>query len=574
MKAGYGRRLFLYFLAITALFAAGVAWFERAGERAYKTRALEERLGAYAATVHALLERRPGDGGALDSLLALFPPEIRLTLVDGRGEVLYDNAVPRGSRLENHAMRPEIVAARRRGEGSDARRSASNEREYLYHARAFGDRYVRVALPYDTGTRRFLKPDNLFLYYVAALFALALGLAGYVSRRFGNSIRRLRDFTNAVDGGGVVPLDAPPSRDELGEIVAKIAANYRRLEEGKREIALEREKLLQHVHGSEEGICFFSADASVEFYNGLFISYLNTIVDEANDDPSLLLADRAFEEVSAFLAARGEPCFETRVNKQGKTFAVRVNIFDDKSFEIIINDVTRQEKTRLLKQEMTGNITHELRTPVTAIRGCLETVLARDLDPGKERHFIHRAYNQVLALSELIQDTSLITRIEDAPQSFRLEPVDLPGLLDDLAGDLEIPLREKGIRLTWSLPPGLRVHGNKNLVHSIFRNLTDNAIRHAGNDVTVHVSVYREDARFYHFSFSDTGVGIPDERHLNRLFERFYRVNEGRTRDTGGSGLGLSIVKNAVAFHKGSIIVKNRAGGGLEFLFALPKVLT
>ncbi|MDR1415350.1 MAG: HAMP domain-containing histidine kinase [Odoribacteraceae bacterium] len=222
---------------------------------------------------------------------------------------------------------------------------------------------------------------------------------------------------------------------------------------------------------------------------------------------------------------------------------------------------------------MTGNITHELRTPVTAIRGCLETVLARDLEPGKERHFIRSAYNQVLALSELIQDMSLITRIEDAPHSFQLEPVNLPALLRDLRDDLEIALREKRATMSWNMPGDLRVTGNRNLVYSIFRNLADNAIRYAGNDVTIHVTLSREDAGFYHFSFADTGVGIPDERHLNRLFERFYRINEGRTRETGGSGLGLSIVKNAVAFHKGSIIVKNRAGGGLEFLFSLPRAI-
>ncbi|MDR2130939.1 MAG: HAMP domain-containing histidine kinase [Odoribacteraceae bacterium] len=576
MKASYGQKLFLCFLVIFVLFTVGVAWFEQVRERENKTKALEERLDAYAVMVHTAL-RRPGADvpRALDSLLVLFPREIRLTLIDSTGAVWFDNEIRETASLENHATRPEITGARAKGEASDVRVSASNDRKYLYHARFVAGCYVRVALPYDIHVRHFLQPDNLFLYYIVTLFVVVILLANYISRRFGRSIRQLRDFTNAVDRGGEMPFTVSVSRDELGEIVTKIAENYRRIKESEQEIALEREKLLQHVHGLEEGVCFFSADGSVEFYNGLFIQYLNTITDEANGDPLMLFSDKAFAQVSSFLDSRvgRDAYFETRVNKQGKNFAVRVNVFDDKSFEIIINDITNQEKTRLLKQEMTGNITHELRTPVTAIRGCLETVLSRALDPEKERHFIRSAYNQVLALSELIQDMSLITKMEDAPQSFQLEPVNISALLTDLRNDLELLLQEKRIQMDWNMPDDLRVKGNRNLIYSIFRNLTDNAIRYAGNDVSVHVSIYREDKRFYYFSYADTGVGIPDEHHLNRLFERFYRINEGRTRDTGGSGLGLSIVKNAVAFHKGTIIVKNRAGGGLEFLFGLPKDL-
>jgi signal transduction histidine kinase len=253
---------------------------------------------------------------------------------------------------------------------------------------------------------------------------------------------------------------------------------------------------------------------------------------------------------------------------------VRVNIFDDKSFEIIINDITKQEKTRRLKQEMTGNITHELRTPVTGIRGCLETILEHRLEPEKKDYFIKSAYEQVLSLSELIQDMSLITKIEEAPQSFKLKSVNIAHLLFGLKEEFSASLQEKNIQMEWKIDENVVVKGNQNLIYSIFRNLTDNVVRYAGNNVKISISRYSEDKDFYYFSYSDTGVGISGEQHLNRLFERFYRVNEGRTRDTGGSGLGLSIVKNAVAFHKGTIVAKNKAGGGLEFLFKLPRTNT
>jgi signal transduction histidine kinase len=403
------------------------------------------------------------------------------------------------------------------------------------------------------------------------LFSITLLLINIVAGRFGKSIRGLRDFAKAVEHGNLhTQINFP--QDELGEISAKIAENYSNLKESKREIDLERDKLLQHVLSSEEGLCFFSANKTVQFYNGLFIQYLNIIIDEYNSNPTVIFTDASFSKVNSFLVRQEikENYFETQINKQGKTFILRVNIFDDRSFEIILNDITKKEATRRLKQEMIGNITHELRTPVTGIRGCLETILEHQLEPEKKQYFIERAYNQVLALSEIIQDMSLITKIEEAPQSFKLEEVSISELLEQLRNDLEIQLKEKNIRLEWNVD-NVFVRGNYNLLYSIFRNLTDNVIRHAGTNINVFINKYNEDKDFYYFSYSDNGQGIPDEQHLNRLFERFYRITEGRTRDTGGSGLGLSIVKNAISFHKGKIVAKNKSDGGLEFLFNLPK---
>jgi signal transduction histidine kinase len=230
-----------------------------------------------------------------------------------------------------------------------------------------------------------------------------------------------------------------------------------------------------------------------------------------------------------------------------------------------------EEQTRRLKHEITSNITHELRTPVTGIRGCLETILNYELPPEKERHFVQSAYRQTLALSHLIQDIGLITQLEEAPQSFRLEAVRLSDVLEELGQNLELSLKEKNVRIAWTIKPHIIVQGNRNLLYSVFRNLTDNAMRYAGANVDIHIRLLGEDEQFYHFSYYDNGPGVPDE-HLPRLFERFYRIDDGRTRDTGGSGLGLSIVKNAILFHKGSIRVQNRAEGGLEFLFRLLKV--
>ncbi len=566
----YKQKLFFYFVIIFAVFTIGILLFEQSREHEFKTGALTEKLDVYAGMVNTVF-MRSGNYSAIDSLSGVFPPDIRLTLINSMGRVLYDNVLTDTLELENHAGRPEIRYARRNGTGVFIRTSSSTNQAYLYYAKRFNNYYVRVALPYNIQVKDFLRPGNGFIYFILCLFVLMLFVINYVAGRFGRSIRQLRDFALAVEKGENIPVIHFP-HDELGEIGARITDDYQSMKESRRNIALEREKLLQHVHSSGEGICFFTSGRGVEFYNSLFIQYLNTIIDGENINPSGLLNHPAFEKVKAFLdmPAAGQQYFETTMNCQGKHFIVRVNRFDDSGFEVTINDVTQLEKTRLLKQEMTGNIAHELRTPVTGIRGYLETVLEQPLDADKQWYFIKKAYGQTLVLSELIRDMGLITKMEGAPQLFTVEPVSIAELIDDVCAGLEPALQEKQITVNNKITGDVVVRGNRQLLYSIFRNLTENVIGYAGAGVSVIINRYSEDKEFYYFSYADTGVGIPGE-HLPRLFERFYRVSEGRSRDTGGSGLGLSIVKNAVLFHKGAITAKNRAGGGLELLFTLPK---
>ena len=562
IKLSYRKKLFISFVVIFSLFSIGIFLFEYSREKQYKTDALTERLDAYTDVANAVLMQQ----GSLNGANYIFPSNLRLTLIDLEGNVIYDNVMDDVSTMENHASRTEIMLARENGSGSNIRTSASNRHPYIYYAKHFNNNYIRVALPYNVQVRNLLKPDNIFIYYIVGLFVITLIIINFASGRFSDSIKKLKNFADT----GEHKTDFPD--DELGEIGKKIAENYKQLSESKKTINFEREKLLQHVHSSEEGICFFAPDRSVEFYNGLFIHYLNIMIDEANSTPAAIFASPDFEKVNTFLSNHNEQnYFETKIEKQAKTFALRVNMFENNSFEIVINDITNREKTRLLKQEMTGNITHELRTPVAGIRACLETILDKNLDAEKKQYFIEKAYNQSLVLSELIQDMSLLTKIEEAPQSFRAEPVNIPTMLAELKKEMEPFLQEKKMTMQWQLPDNLQIFGNRNLLYSIFRNLSDNAVRYAGSGSAINVNLYNEDKDFYYFSCFDTGAGIADARHLNRLFERFYRINEGRTRETGGSGLGLSIVKNAVLFHKGKIVAKNRAGGGLEFLFTIAK---
>ena len=263
MKLTFQRRLTLSFLIIFVIFTAGVVVFEQGQARRYRTEALEERLDAYAEMIHACVAGDTPDSIDLKVLLPLLPQELRLTVIGASGEVVYDNLFAEPGELDNHAGRPEVANARKQGASYDIRTSASNHIPYIYYAKYFGNDFVRVALPYDVKVKHFLQPDNGFLYFIVILFAVGLLFIHYVGSLFGRSVKRLRDFASTADDADADLGTAHFPHDELGEIGQRIAGSYKSLKESERTLVREREKLLQHVHSSAEGVCFFRPDGSV-----------------------------------------------------------------------------------------------------------------------------------------------------------------------------------------------------------------------------------------------------------------------------------------------------------------------
>lgn len=229
-----------------------------------------------------------------------------------------------------------------------------------------------------------------------------------------------------------------------------------------------------------------------------------------------------------------------------------------------------QEKLRI-KRQLTNNINHELKTPVAAIQGYLETmVTSKDMSDEERNSFIDKCYAHSQRLTQLLHDVSTITRLEDGSSRIERESVDLRGIIDEIASDVMLLPLEKRMRVNVELPSPMPVMGNSTLLMSIFRNLTDNAIAYSGGrDIFIRTAEETTDG-FYTITFADNGIGV-DEDHIDHIFERFYRIDKGRSRKLGGTGLGLAIVKNSVLFHGGSITVKNRKSSGLEFTLTLPK---
>ena len=236
---------------------------------------------------------------------------------------------------------------------------------------------------------------------------------------------------------------------------------------------------------------------------------------------------------------------------------------------------TRREQD-VLKRQLTQNIAHELKTPVASIQGYLETVIENpNINDDMREQFLGRCYAQSQRLTSLLQDISTLNRMDDAPEMISDDDVNISDIVCNIQKETALQLQGKKMKFVNLLPGGIVVKGNQSLLYSVFRNLTDNAIAYAGIGTTVTVKVSRveddvddADAPRWKFTFSDNGVGVPAE-HLPRLFERFYRVDKGRSRKMGGTGLGLAIVKNAVLLHGGTISVHNNDGGGLCFVFTL-----
>ena len=228
-----------------------------------------------------------------------------------------------------------------------------------------------------------------------------------------------------------------------------------------------------------------------------------------------------------------------------------------------------QEKIRIKKQ-LTNNINHELKTPVASIQVCLETLLSGiNLSEEKRQELIERCYTHNERLRRLLSDVSLITRMEDGSQLINREPVLINSIINEIGDELEIMPEDERFTLHVDFNEQVVVDGNLSLIGSIFRNLTENTLAYSGGR-NIYISLAENNADYCRIIFEDDGCGV-DEGQLSRLFERFYRVDKGRSRQLGGTGLGLSIVKHAVQFHGGVITVENRPSGGLRFDFILNK---
>lgn len=464
-----GKKLYFGVVAVFLLFAASFIVFQHEREKTYKIDVLDTKLQDYNERMAEVLElNRNMSESSIDRYVRThYEPDLRVTLIDMKGKVFYDNKFKNYAAFENHLGRDEIREALKNGSGYDIdRKSSTLGHSFFYSATSFPKQHfiIRSALPYNTSLARMLQTDQHYVWFSLIAMLLLTVLLYRFTHRLGMNIQKLRTFASRADHNESLETEdlvAFPN-DELGEIAEKIIKIYKRL---------------QH---------------------------------------------------------------------------------------------TKQEQN-ILKRQLTQNIAHELKTPVASIMGYLETILDNPkIDEKMKEQFLQRCYAQAQRLTSLLRDISTLNRLDDASEMLTdFTEIDIVQLIDNIQRETSLQMEENKMNFACSLPEDVKIRGNQSLIYSVFRNLTDNAIAYAGQGTTITLKAEDEGDR-WHFTFSDNGVGVPRE-HLARLFERFYRVDKGRSRKMGGTGLGLAIVKNAVLLHGGTISVKNGNEGGLVFDFTLKK---
>lgn len=581
----FSQRLFLSVIFLFLGYAVCFMLFQYKREKAYKIELLNTQLQNYNNQLCDFLADHHGvNSDSMQSYVTThMMPNLRVTLIEPSGKVVYDNTNVNWKSFANHSSRKEVQDALMYGSGySISRQSESIQgEEYFYSARYYPPYriIIRSALPYNLSLAEHLQADSGYLWFALIICLVLIFIFYRFTRKLGKSITKLQQFAMKADRNEPIDMDILQTfpKNELGEISQHIIKIYKRLHRAKEALYIEREKLISHLQTSHEGLGVFTKERQEILVNNLFTQYINNISDRNLRSTNEIFDIPELQSIIEFLNrnegnfSKEEKRYAMHLNKNARSFTVECIIFQDMSFEISINDITQEEEQARLKRQLTQNIAHELKTPVSSIQGYLETIISNPNIPQENvRVFLERSYAQSNRLTFLLRDISVLTRMDEAPELVEKEQVNLSKIVENILNEVALGLEEKHITVVNKLPSEVILTGSSSLLYSIFRNLIDNAIAYAGNDIQITINCFREDEKFYYFSFSDTGVGVPEE-HLNRLFERFYRVDKGRSRKLGGTGLGLAIVKNAVLFHGGTIFAKNMPKGGLEFVFTLKK---
>lgn len=515
----------------------------------------------------------------VDDLFALLPDGIEAELVDPSLRITAATDTTRVGRQLTLTEDPELRLAYYNHSGdhlSPAEESDTADGQ-LHYALYCDGHYIHLIRPYREQPATGRKTLWLACLLPSLLILLGMLVGTFISlRATDRSVSGLRRLTAALRRGEHMegPLFADDDIGTLGEELRRLFSESEATVQRTEEM---RQHLIALFDLSKIGIALFDSSGTTLFANTHFIQFASMISSRALPLESLseLLTEESMQPIGDFIASSpgGEERSRRAMIPSGShIFEVKAFRSASETFDLTIEDVTVSVQTAQLKREMTSNITHEIRTPLTSIRGYLETLRYSDLSPEQQAAFTDKAYRQAERLSAMMDDIRLISQMDEREaDEYRMEELDLGLVVEEARIAFADRIEQSGDRFVNEIPDGLTIHANNSLIHSVFQNLIENSLRYAGDGVTLCFSCYHRDDEYVYLSYYDTGRGVPEEK-LGRIFERFYRIDSGRTRDRGGSGLGLSIVRNAIRLHGGQIQARRHCPeGGLEFLFTLHK---
>ena len=493
----------------------------------------------------------------------------RATVIDPTGKVLADSEADRRS-MENHAQRPEFIAALGGHLGIDQRSSRTLGVPFLYVAAPVSGGAVRLAYPLaeiETTTQQLGKAllwGSLIAIAVALLLAAAA--SQYVARRLGRIVK----FAERVAGGDLTARIASTSGDEIGQVAAALDKTARRVEESFSRVQTGQRELETLLNSMQDAVIAVDADARIQWANrGMdrllpYAPRINAPVVDSVRDPDFLSAIQG--------AARDQVVTSARSNTiaPGRTFDVTAAPMPGGGAVAVLRDLTETERMEKTRRDFIANVSHELRTPLTSIQGYAETLLDSSHENNHVREFLEIIRKNAARMSRLTEDLLTLARVESGEQRFDIQEVSAEELLQDALESFREVARPYGVELIEENTALSRtVDADREAIHQVFSNLIENAFKYAAAGKKVVLGA-RETGSGVEFFVRDFGPGISSE-HLPRLFERFYRVDKARSRESGGTGLGLAIAKHIVLAHGGAIRAESELNHGSTFFFTLPR---
>jgi two-component system phosphate regulon sensor histidine kinase PhoR len=492
----------------------------------------------------------------------------RITVIDATGKVLADSEADPG-KMDNHAGRPEFVAALQGQVASSTRVSKTLGVDLLYVAAPIPGGAVRMAYPLSSirEANREIRRDLMEGSAVAGL--LALLLAFIATQSIGKRLLRITDFAERVAAGDLSARIQEGPGDEIAHVASALDKTARKLEEGFSALENSRQTLETLLNSMQEAVIAVAQDERVLWANQRMERLLPSGVRmgaplvQSVRDPEILASVQAALTTRDVTVARAAKIFS------GRVFDVTAAPMPGGGAVAVLHDQTEIERVEKTRRDFIANVSHELRTPLTSIQGYAETLLESREMPADQRDFVEVIRKNAMRMARLTEDLLVLARVESGEQKLNFQTALPNQLLDDAVQTFHELAAARGIELSVMNTASSAVLVDRDAIHQVFTNLIDNALKYGdqGGKVLVGACESEDGVQFY---VRDFGSGISSE-HLNRLFERFYRVDKARSRESGGTGLGLAIAKHVVRAHSGTIRAESELNHGSTFYFTLPR---
>ncbi|MDD5422354.1 MAG: ATP-binding protein [Candidatus Omnitrophota bacterium] len=508
----------------------------------------------------------------------------RITVIDDRGKVLADSGKTSEdiSRMENHLNRPEVRSARDGGTGTDIRYSPTLKIDMLYAALLLKNKerpecVLRLALTLESVQQTLSAIRKI----VAAgfLFALALAfvLGSLVAQNTMKPVRRIIQISRRFSKGDFSRRIIQGPKDEMGELADTLNNMAEDIESKITEIKAQNQKLAAIFSSMVEGVIIIDREGRIVSINPTIEKIFGVLKKDAHGRAFLeTIRNNDISEVINAVLRDGQVAsahIELVYPIRGIFEVNAAPIFDNEDVSgclVVIHDITQIRRLETIRSDFIANVSHELKTPLTSIKGFVETLLDGAVDDRENsREFLRIIQEHAERLNSLVDDLLSLSHLESKEIALEKKEIHLRRLAEGIILGFKSQLRKKSIEVMNELAPGISVMADENRIEQVLTNLIDNAIKFNKDKGSIRIVGEEKDGEVK-ITVEDSGAGIP-EKDIPRIFERFYRVDKARSRELGGTGLGLSIVKHIVELHGGKVGVESVEGFGSKFYFTLPK---